>query len=52
MNEIAYQIEQALLALRDNKLRSLLSVLGLATGVAAVLLIAAVSEAGRSKLGD
>jgi ABC-type antimicrobial peptide transport system permease subunit len=37
---------EALAALRDNKLRSILSVLGMATGVAAIISVSAISRGG------
>lgn len=40
-------LQQALLALRDNRLRTLLSVLGVAAGVAAVLVIGTLTKGGR-----
>ena len=40
------RITQALIALRDNRLRSFLSVLGIAIGIAAVMAVGAVSKGG------
>lgn len=40
-------LEQALFALRENRLRTFLSVLGVAVGVAAVIAVSTVSKSGR-----
>ena len=51
MNKIWVMFEllgEALSALRDNRLRSALSVLGIAIGIAAVMTVSAVSAGGRS----
>lgn len=40
-------VAQAVYALRDNRLRSLLSILGIAVGIAAVILIGTVSKGGK-----
>lgn len=40
-------LEQALFALRENRLRTFLSVLGVAVGVAAVITVSTVSKSGR-----
>ena len=38
---------QAIHALRDNRLRTILSILGITVGIAAVMLVGAVSEGGK-----
>ncbi|MCP5016349.1 MAG: FtsX-like permease family protein [Ketobacter sp.] len=40
-------LEEAMLSMRDYKLRSLLSILGIAIGIAAVILISTISKGGR-----
>ncbi|MBW9275458.1 MAG: hypothetical protein K1563_17405, partial [Candidatus Thiodiazotropha sp. (ex. Lucinisca nassula)] len=41
-------IKEALRALRENRLRSLLSVVGIAIGIAAVMTVSAVSSGGKA----
>ncbi|MCM8854547.1 MAG: ABC transporter permease [Candidatus Thiodiazotropha sp.] len=51
MNSLHIYIEllgEAFLALRDNRLRSLLSVVGIAIGIAAVMTVSAVSSGGKA----
>jgi putative ABC transport system permease protein len=48
MMDIYYQ--QALFALRDNRLRTLLSISGVTIGIAAVMVVASVSKGGRSHI--
>lgn len=45
-------LEEATLSMRDYKLRSLLSVLGIAIGIAAVILIGTISKGGRQFVFD
>jgi ABC-type antimicrobial peptide transport system permease subunit len=45
-------LQEALLSMRDYKLRSLLSVLGIAIGIAAVILIGTISKGGRAYIFD
>ena len=48
MLDIYYK--QALYALRDNRLRTLLSIMGITVGIAAVMVVASVSKGGRSHI--
>jgi putative ABC transport system permease protein len=48
MMDIYYQ--QALYALKDNRLRTLLSIMGVTIGIAAVMVVASVTKGGRSHI--